>query len=90
MFELNGSTLVGIGAVLGALAGAISFLFKVVIEAKDAHLKDKDLHISTLMDRIVGLAEDRDYWRDVALGRTATDKAAWIQQRPPRPRAVRE
>lgn len=77
MFELNGSTLAGIGAILGALSGAVTFLFKQVVQAKDAHIHD-------LTDRVANLAEDRDYWRDVALGRVQTDKATWLEQRAPR------
>ena len=60
LFQLNGSTLAGIGAVLGALAGGISFLFKALITAKDEALIAKDVQIDNL-------TRDRDYWRDMAV-----------------------
>lgn len=75
MFELNGSTLVGIGTVLGALAGAVSFLFKALITAKDEHIRE-------LRQRIEAQAEDRDFWRDVAMGRAnANDRIGWENER---------
>jgi ABC-type lipoprotein release transport system permease subunit len=60
VFELNGTTLAGIGAVLGTLIGGITFLFKALIAAKDRNLSDKD-------EQIEQLIKDRDYWRDYAL-----------------------
>ena len=54
VFELHGSTLAGIGAVLGALSAAVTFLFKALIESKDKTIAE--------------LISERDYWRDVAMG----------------------
>jgi hypothetical protein len=60
VFELNGTTLAGIGAVLGTLIGGISFLFRQLIQAKDETIKAKDAQIAEV-------TKDRDYWRDYAL-----------------------
>lgn len=43
-----------LGAVAGALTGAISMLFKSLIESKDSRINE--------------LVDERDYWRDVVLG----------------------
>lgn len=53
MFELNGTTLTGIGAVLGALVGALSFVFRQLIVSKDAQIQD--------------LKGERDYWRSFSM-----------------------
>lgn len=42
-----------LGAVAGTLTGAISFLFKALIESKDTRINE--------------LVDDRDYWRDVVM-----------------------
>lgn len=69
MFELNGSTLVGIGTVLGALCGAITFLMNML-------MKSKDETMDTLRDQNKELVVDRDYWRNYALSLIGpTDKA---------------
>lgn len=79
VFELNGQTLIGIGAVLGALAGAVSFLFKALISSKDNELK----HVK---DRLDDALDDRDFWRDVALGVVRPgDREAWANARTPQP-----
>jgi len=53
MFELNGTTLASIGAVLGALVGALSFVFRQLIVAKDSQIFD--------------LKSERDYWRNFSM-----------------------
>jgi gas vesicle protein len=74
MFELNGSTLVGIGTVLGALCGAITFLM-------NALLKSKEETTETLREQNKEIAEDRDYWRNYALSLIGpTDKALSIAE----------
>jgi len=70
VFELNGTTIAGIGAILGALAGAVSFLFKALIESKDATIKE--------------LQDERDYWRNYAMGRSSA-QAPMQPQPPPTP-----
>lgn len=42
-----------LGAVAGALTGAISMLFKSLIESKDSRINE--------------LVDERDYWRDTVL-----------------------
>ncbi|HET9540489.1 MAG TPA: hypothetical protein VFQ46_07810 [Candidatus Limnocylindria bacterium] len=79
VFELNGQTLIGIGAVLGALAGAVSFLFKALISSKDGELK-------IVKERLDDALDDRDFWRDVALGVVRPgDREAWANMRSPQP-----
>lgn len=51
---MPGETLAGVGAIIGALIGAITFLLRALIHSKDAEIKE--------------LSEERDYWRDIAMG----------------------
>jgi Na+-translocating ferredoxin:NAD+ oxidoreductase RnfG subunit len=60
IFQLNGSTLAGIGAIMGALSGGITFLFRLLIASKDQQLKDRDEQMDQLL-------ADRNYWRDMAI-----------------------
>jgi hypothetical protein len=68
-FTLNGQTLLSIGAIIGTLAGTITFLFRKLIEAKDSRIAA--LEREMLAQREVMLAEinalraDRNYFRDL-------------------------
>jgi len=76
MFELNGTTLAGIGAVLGALVGALSFVFRQLIVAKDSQISD--------------LKGDRDYWRDFSMTMIqANEKVLSIAESEPPPARAR-
>ena len=59
-FALNGSTLATIGALLGALSGAITWLTKALLSSKDEQIQQAT--------READLARmERDYFRDVTL-----------------------
>lgn len=61
---LNGSAsaLLALGTILGALTGAIGFLFKQLVDTKNAQIRE--------------LTRDRDYWQSTALGLLgSTDRA---------------
>lgn len=57
LFVLNGTTLAAIGGLLGALAGAIAFLTRQLLTAKDEQVKAAGAE----RDRY---REERDYFRD--------------------------
>ena len=64
-----------IAGVIGTLIGALTFLMHVVVNTKDEQIKE--LHRER-----DDLAEDRDFWRDVALGTTTpSGKQAWLDAR---------
>ncbi|HKE98032.1 MAG TPA: hypothetical protein VKG45_03755 [Actinomycetes bacterium] len=80
-FALNASTLAVIGALLGALAGTISFLFRALVQAKEQHIatviKELEQQRAVMMAEIAALKLDRDYFRDLALaGRGRGARAA--------------
>jgi len=84
-FVLNGSTLLGIGTVLGALSGAITFLFRKLVEAKDEEIKALQAENTTLHDTVSRQADmlrtERDYFRDMAFkALQATEKQSSQQQ----------
>lgn len=61
-----------LGAIAGTLTGAISFLFKALIESKD--------------NRINELVDDRDYWRDQVLKEHEIDSYEdWLKEHSPPP-----
>jgi len=62
-----------IAAIIGALAGAVSFLFRQLVLTKNHRIND--------------LTDERDYWRKIVLafsklpdGTTVPDYDAWFQQ----------
>lgn len=61
--EFGAAEVATVTALLGALTGAITFLFKALISSKDNVIHE--------------LLDERNYWRDMAVGR--------IQERPPDP-----
>jgi ABC-type lipoprotein release transport system permease subunit len=67
-FVLDGATLAAIGAIIGTLAGAISFLFKQLISAKDAQISaliaDMKDQRDTMMVQIEELKVERNHFRD--------------------------
>ncbi|HKA95280.1 MAG TPA: hypothetical protein VKD66_03355 [Streptosporangiaceae bacterium] len=70
VFTLSGSTLAAIGAVLGALSGAITFLFRQLVASKDAQIASLKQEIEAqrgvMMAEIHSLKQERDYFRDLA------------------------
>ena len=54
--HLDPESVASLAGILGALVGAITFLFRALIESKDSMIKL--------------LTEDRNYWRGVAQGAT--------------------
>lgn len=70
-FALNASTLAVIGALLGALAGTISFLFRALVQAKEQHIatvvRELEQQRAVMMAEIAALKVDRDYFRDLAM-----------------------
>ena len=61
-----------LGAVAGTLTGAISFLFKSLIESKD--------------NRINELVDERDYWRDTVLSEhNVSSYEDWLKKNAPAP-----
>lgn len=68
-----------VAAIIGALAGAVGFLFKALVNTKN--------------QRINELVEERDYWRDALIrsarlpdGSPIPDYEAWFrEQHPPTP-----
>jgi len=88
-FLLDASTLTAIGAVLGALAGTIGFLFRALIAAKDAHItaleqrmkdeaaasqREVEAQRAVLLAEIQKLREDRDYFRQLVLAQTGAER----------------
>lgn len=66
-FVLNGSTLAAIGALLGALSGAITFLFKALMASKDAEIAAiMEINKRLVLERDAR-ASERDYFRDALL-----------------------
>ena len=72
-----------IAAIIGALAGAVSFLFRQLVMTKNRRIDD--------------LADERDYWRKIVLafshlpdGTTMPDYEAWYQAQHQVPRSGRE
>lgn len=68
-----------IAAVVGALAGAVTFLFRQLVGTKNRHISE--------------LTDERDYWRKIVLafsklpdGTTMPDFDAWYQVQHPMPR----
>lgn len=72
-FVLDGSTLAAIGGVIGALAGAITFLFRQLIASKDAQIAALIAEMrdqrAVMMEQIEALKRDRDYFRDLVIKR---------------------
>jgi len=70
VFTLSGSTLAAIGAVLGALSGAITFLFRQLVASKDAQIaalaREIEAQRTVMMAEIHSLKSERDYFRDLA------------------------
>lgn len=70
-FALNAATLTVIGALIGSLAGAISFLFRQLVAAKDVHIagvtREMEQQRAVLLAQIEALKSDRDYFREMAL-----------------------
>ena len=92
-FLLDASTLTAIGAVLGALAGTIGFLFRALVAAKDAHIaglekrlveeaaaaqREVEAQRAVLLAEIQKLREDRDYFRQLLLSQSGAER-----RRPP-------
>lgn len=92
-FVLDGSTLAAIGAILGALTGAITFLFRQLITAKDAQiaalLTDMKEQRTTMMTQIEELKVERNHFRDIAMERRAVSRGASQSQQPPSTRSPR-
>jgi len=72
-----------IAAIIGALAGAVSFLFRQLVMTKNRRIDD--------------LTDERDYWRQIVLafsqlpdGTTMPDFEQWFQSHHPMPRPGRE
>lgn len=64
-FTLSGSTLAAIGTVLGALSGAITFLFKQLVASKDAQIRAQQEEIVRLhAARTQGEDRIRAEWRE--------------------------
>lgn len=57
---MDGTTLAGIGGVLGALTGIISWLLRKLLRAKDEQ-------IAEARSQTEHVEHDRDYWRDLAM-----------------------
>jgi len=57
-FILNGSTMLGIGTILGALNGAIVWLTRQLLASKEAEIK-------RLEHQVELLSTDRDFLRDL-------------------------
>ena len=71
----RGEDALSLAGILGALIGAISFLFHALINSKDEQNKQ-------LRHELEDVSTDRDFWRDVALGTTRpSDKEAWLDAR---------
>ena len=60
LFILNATTLAVLGTIMGALAGALSFVTRAL-------LKSKHDEIETLKDENAQLRTERDFFRDIAL-----------------------
>ena len=80
--QINGTTLAALAAVLTSLTGAIGWLMKALLSAKD--------------DQIKSLAEERDFYRDTSFdllrkGEVAASVAdeATRRLRPPSARGAR-
>jgi len=71
-FILNGSTLLGVGAILGALSGAITFLFRALLAAKDSQIADQKETLKTVLpalERLTAAIEKLEDARDAELAR---------------------
>lgn len=75
IFEINATTLAALGAIGGALTGAITFLFRQLIESKNEIIK---LH----QDALSHERENAEYWRDNAVKAwEATGRVTGIAER---------
>ena len=74
-FVLDGSTLAVIGALIGSLAGAITFLFRQLVAAKDSQIASLIAEIAAQRTEMIGqieaLKRDRDYFRESFLERSS-------------------
>ena len=72
-FVLDSSTLLTIGAMIGALAGAIGFLFRALIASKDdqiaALIREIAAQRTVMLGEIEALKRDRDYFRELVVKR---------------------
>ena len=55
-----GADVVTIGTILGALIGIITFLLRILVAAKSAHIK-------SLEDTLANVRSERDLYRDLTL-----------------------
>lgn len=70
-FVLSSTTLAVIGALIGSLAGAISFLFRQLVASKDSQIaaitREMELQRQVMLGQIDGLKADRDLFREMVL-----------------------
>ena len=55
-----GADVVTVGTIIGALIGTITFLLRILVSGKEAHIK-------TLESQIVDLMAERNLFRDLTL-----------------------
>jgi hypothetical protein len=55
-----GADVVTIGTIIGALIGTITFLLRILVSSKSAHIK-------TLEDTLASVRAERDLFRDLTL-----------------------
>ena len=87
-FVLDGSTLLTIGGVIGTLCGAIGFLFRSLISAKDQQIaamaastearlaqsqREMEAQRAVMLAELEKLRIDRDYFRGLVVG-TGTER----------------
>ncbi|HKA94623.1 MAG TPA: hypothetical protein VKD66_00010 [Streptosporangiaceae bacterium] len=67
---LDPGTLAAVGALLGGLSGAVTFLFRQLISSKDAQIaalaREIEAQRTVMMAEIHALKSERDYFRDLA------------------------
>jgi len=80
--QLTGTTMTVVVAVIGSLAGAISYLLKALLAAKDVQIasvtREMEQQRAVMIAQIETLKLDRDYFRELVMG----ERAARSRRRP--------
>ncbi len=82
LFQLNGQTLLTIGGIIGALVGAVTFLFKALLASKDSQIatlvasterqlttlqRELEAQRAMMLGEITSVKTDRDFYRNLVL-----------------------